>query len=96
MTSRRWSIAVLPVRFTAVLAVIYVMCIVLLQHIFGAQGVSKPQKSCNNGVVYFRLEGFERERAQSITNIDHDRLDVKDFLKGVKHCASDQLPESKM
>lgn len=42
------------------------------------------------------LVQYDREKASSMYNIDHARLDVKDFLRDVRYCASDQLPESKL
>ena len=41
------------------------------------------------------MEIFEKERDLSISNIDQDRLDIHDFLKRLKKCESDDLPEAK-
>ena len=43
-----------------------------------------------------RLDAYDREKALSIMTIDHDRLDTKDFLKDLKICNSDDLPEARL
>ena len=56
----------------------------------------KNRNNMNDLQLKRQLDKFNKEKAVCMYNIDHDRLDVKDFLKDVKHCASDELPESKM
>ena len=43
-----------------------------------------------------RLEKYDREQTVSITNLDIEKIDVTDFLKGVKKIHSDDLLESRM
>ncbi len=42
-----------------------------------------------------QIEQYEREKDLRISLIDQDRLDIKDFLKALKKCESDNLPEAK-
>lgn len=42
------------------------------------------------------IEKIEEDRLQKIAHLDHDRLDIHDFLKDINYCKSDDLPESKM
>lgn len=42
-----------------------------------------------------QVEQYEREKDLSISVIDQDRLDIHDFLKSLKKCDSDNLPEAK-
>ena len=41
------------------------------------------------------LGHFEDEKSAAILVIDHDRLDMRDFLRSIKHCGSDELPEAR-
>ena len=42
-----------------------------------------------------QLEQFERQKDNIITLIDQDRLDIHDFLKNLKKCPSEELPETR-
>ncbi|CAD5120783.1 DgyrCDS9342 [Dimorphilus gyrociliatus] len=42
------------------------------------------------------IERIEEDRLIRIAHLDHDRLDVHDFLKEINYCKSDDLPESKI
>lgn len=42
------------------------------------------------------IDVFNKLQSMSIMNIDHDRLDCKDFMKAIQVCSSDSLPEAKM
>ena len=42
-----------------------------------------------------QIKDYDRERSMIILSLDHDRLDMKDFLKQIKKCESDELPESR-
>ena len=41
-----------------------------------------------------RLEAFDRMESMSVFNIDHERLDLCDFLRNLRKCDSDDLPEN--
>ncbi|GFO41597.1 elongation factor 1-beta [Plakobranchus ocellatus] len=41
------------------------------------------------------LEQFDREKVFSISMLDRDKLDTRDFLKAVRYCDSDYLPQSR-
>lgn len=42
-----------------------------------------------------QIDHFEREKDLHISLIDQDRLDIHYFLKGLKKCDSDNLPEAR-
>ena len=42
-----------------------------------------------------QIDQFEREKDLHISLIDQDRLDIHDFLKQLKKCESDNLPEAR-
>ena len=41
------------------------------------------------------LDILERENTFNLTTITHESLDLKDFLRKVKRCSTDELPEAK-
>ena len=46
-------------------------------------------------IVNFRLKYSRGRKDLTISSIDQDRLDIHDFLKRLKKCDSDDLPEAK-
>ena len=42
-----------------------------------------------------QIEEYKREQSMVLLSIDQDRLDMKDFLRQIRICESDDLPEAR-
>lgn len=54
----------------------------------------RNRNNISDMILAKQIKDYDREKSMIILNLDHDRLDMKDFLRQIKICKSDELPES--